>query len=118
MLLSGEYSRAHFALMLATGAAAIGREVTLFATNQGCHALANDWSGLAGVAEDAVARQRGVAGFEELRQAAVQLNIAMIACEAGLRLVGLSEAALLPEVRIAGVVTFLAATKGAQIITL
>ena len=36
LLLSGGHERAHYALVLATGAAALGREVVLFATNAGC----------------------------------------------------------------------------------
>jgi formate dehydrogenase major subunit len=67
LLLSGTHERAHFAFVLATGAAALGRRVTVFATNAGCQALFADWSGLEGADRDARVRARGVAGFAELR---------------------------------------------------
>ena len=52
LLLSGAHDRAHYAFVLASGAAAVGRQVVLFATNAGCHALFADWSGLADAARD------------------------------------------------------------------
>ena len=39
LLVSAGHERAHYAFMVAAGAAAIGRAVTLFATNEGCRAL-------------------------------------------------------------------------------
>jgi len=90
----------------------------LFATNQGCRALAQDWSGLAGAEDDAVARARGVAGLEELRQAAAEFGVRRIACEAGLRLATVAQNALGPGVEVAGIVTFLEAVRGGQIVTL
>ena len=59
-----------YAFVLATGAAALGRRVVLFATNGGCHALFVDWSGLSEVERDELIIARGVAGFAELREAA------------------------------------------------
>src|ERR1700750_2308993 len=44
LLLSGAHDRAHYAFVLASGAAALGREVVLFAINSGCHALFGEWS--------------------------------------------------------------------------
>ena len=116
LLLSGTHDRAHYAFVLATGAASIGRKVVLFATNAGCHALMADWSGLADRARDAAAMAAGVAGLDELREAAAALEVRMIACEAGLRVEGLSAAALLPGVAVAGVVTFLSEVGGGQIV--
>ena len=104
--------------MLATGAAALGRAVTLFATNEGCRALLADWSGLADAGRDARVQAAGVAGFATLREAAVELGIALIACEAGLRAEALDPAALMPGVQVAGVATFLDATRDGQIVTL
>ena len=52
LLLSGAHDRAHYAFVLASGAAALGRQVVLFATNAGCHALFTDWSGLTDAARD------------------------------------------------------------------
>jgi peroxiredoxin family protein len=117
LLLSGSHDRAHYAFVLATGAAALGREVTLFATNAGCHALLTDWSGLADTGRDATILARGVAGLDTLRQAAAELGIGLIACEAGLRAEAIDPAALLPGVQVAGVATFLAAVRGGAIVT-
>ncbi len=116
LLLSGEHDRAHYAFVLATGAAALGRRVVLFATNAGCRALLADWSGLAEAGRDARVRQRGVAGIGELREAAMELGIRMIACEAGLRAEALADAKLMEGVEVAGVATFLAETAGGQIV--
>ena len=116
LLLSGAHDRAHYAFVLATGAAALGRPVVLFATNAGCRALLADWSSLADSARDARVRQRGVAGIGELRDAAVELGIRMIACEAGLRAEALADEPLMASVVVAGVATFLAETAGGQIV--
>jgi uncharacterized protein len=118
LLLSGTHERAHYAFVLATGAAALGRRVVLFASNAGCRALLADWSGLADAGRDDVIRDRGVAGFDELREAARELGIRLIACEAGLRAEALLEAPLMPDVEIAGVATFLEAVGRGQMITL
>jgi peroxiredoxin family protein len=115
LLISAGHERAHYAFVLAAGAAAIGRPVVLFATNEGCRAL------LATLPpdprEDAV-RAAGVAGLAELREAAVELGVRLIACEAGLRVTGLEAAALRPGVEIAGVATFLAAVGSGQIVSI
>jgi peroxiredoxin family protein len=118
LLISGTHERAHYAFVLATGAASVGRQVTLFATNAGCRALASDWSELIDSGRDAGVRARGVAGLAELRDAASELGVRLIACEAGLRMIGLDAASLLPAVEVAGVVTFLAACGGGQILSL
>ncbi len=115
LLVSGGHERAHYAFVVATAAAAIGRAVTLFATNQGCHALTADLSAFA--AADAVLATRGVAGLSELRSAATELGVRLIACEAGLAIAGIA-ADLAEEVEVAGVVTFLEATRGGQVISL
>jgi uncharacterized protein len=118
LLLSGSQDRAHYAFVLASGAASLGRSVVLFATNRGCLGLAKDWSGLDDAARDARVRAAGVAGLEELREAAIELGVRLIACESGLRAEGIDPRSLLSQVEIAGVVTFLAAVGGGQIITL
>ncbi len=118
LLLSGTHDRAHYAFVLAAGAAALGRVVVLFASNRGCLGLASDWSTLDDAARDARVRASGVAGLEELREASIELGVRLIACEAGLRAEAIDPASLLPSVEIAGVATFLAAVGGGQIITL
>jgi len=118
LLLSGSFERAHYALMLAAGAGAIGRPVVLFATNAGCHALCEDWSALSGADADTAFQSRGVAGFTELRQAATELGTTLLACDSGLRIAGITPSRLLPEVTIAGIPSFLAALGPGQVITL
>jgi peroxiredoxin family protein len=123
LLLSGMHDRAHYAFVLATGAASIGRRVVIFATNAGCHALLADWSGLTDAAgdariRDARIRAAGVAGLDELREAATALDIELIACEAGLRAESLGTAKLYPGVKVAGVVTFLSQVGAGQIVAI
>lgn len=118
LLLAGSHERAHYAFVLATGAAALGRQVTLFATNGGCHALLADWSGLDDAARDGTIAARGVAGLDVLREAAAELGIRMLACEAGLRAAGLEGAALLPGVEVAGIASFLEAARNGQMIAI
>jgi peroxiredoxin family protein len=116
LLISGGHERAHYAFVLAAGAAAVGRDVVLFATNDGCHALLADLSPLLS-SRDAEIQTTGVAGLADLRDAATDLGVRLIACEAGLRMAGLTAAPLAPGVEIAGVITFLAAATG-QLLTL
>ena len=118
LLLSGTHERAHYAFVLASGAAALGRKVVLFATNAGCRALLADWSALDGAARDARVTANGVAGFAALRDAAIELDVRLIACEAGLRAEAIDPAGLLPEVAVAGVATFLEAVGNGQMISL
>ncbi len=122
LLLSGGHDRAHYAFVIATAAAALGRNVTLFATNAGCRAMLADWDGLddhglENPGRDAVLQARGVAGLDELRAAAADLSIRLIACEAGLRAEAIDPAALLPGVEVAGVATFLEAVGTGQIVS-
>ncbi|MBU8540584.1 DsrE/DsrF/DrsH-like family protein [Falsiroseomonas tokyonensis] len=116
LLLSGTHDRAHYALVLATGAAAIGRQVVLFASNAGCQLFLADTPLLADARETLLA-ERGVATLAALLEAAEELGIRRIACEAGLRAEGLAAESLAPGVEIAGVVTFLSAVGDGQIAT-
>jgi peroxiredoxin family protein len=118
LLLSGAHDRAHYAFVVASGAAALGRTVVLFATNAGCNALCSDWSGLADADRDARIQAAGVAGLDTLRDACGEMDVRMIACEAGLRAEGIDPAGLLPRVEVAGIATFLSAVGTGQIISL
>jgi len=118
LLISGTHERAHYAFVLAAGAAALGRGVVLFATNHGCAALRADWSALADAGRDEAVRAAGVAGLAELREACGELGVRMIACEAGLRMAGISPAGLLAGVEVAGVATFLEAVGTGQMVSL
>lgn len=121
LVLSGRFERVHYALVMASAAVAIGIPTTLFFTNAALHALTSDadgpgWRALAadggrdGGAVDDARRARGVAGFEELLAACAELGVRLIACEMGLRAVGLAAADLRADVpiEVAGAVTFLA----------
>jgi len=118
LLLSGSHDRAHYAFVVASGAAALGRTVVLFATNRGCIALCRDWSGLSDADRDARIQANGVAGLDTLRDASVEMEVRMIACEAGLRAESLDASLLLPQVEVAGIATFLAAVGTGQIVTI
>lgn len=118
LLLSGSHDRAHYAFVVASGAAALGRAVVLFATNHGCTALCRDWSGLADADRDAAIQARGVAGLDTLRDACLEMDVRLIACEAGLRAELLDASLLLPQVEVAGIATFLSAVRTGQIITI
>ncbi len=117
LLLSGGHERAHYALVLATGAAALGRNVMLFATNAGCRLLTEPCPLLQDGREAALA-SRGVAGIATLLEAAADLGIRRIACEAGLRAEDIPAGRLAPGVELAGVATFLAAVGDGQFLTL
>jgi peroxiredoxin family protein len=118
MLLSGSHDRAHYAFVVASGAAALGRTVVLFATNQGCLALCRDWSDLSDAGRDEQIQSRGVAGLDALRDACAEMDVQMIACEAGLRAEAIDGARLLANVEVAGIATFLSAVGAGQIITI
>jgi peroxiredoxin family protein len=115
LLIAGGHERAHSALMLATTAAALGRDVVLFATNEGCRLLMQP-SPLLDDPREALLAARGVATIAVLKAAATELGIRCIACEAGLRAAALDAALLPPAVEVAGLATFLAATAGGQMI--
>jgi peroxiredoxin family protein len=118
LLLSGAHDRAHYAFVVASGAAALGRSVVVFATNLGCLALCRDWFGLDDADRDARVQARGVAGLDTLREACIDMQVRMIACEAGLRAEAIDPSSLLPEVEVAGIATFLEAIGTGQIITI
>jgi uncharacterized protein len=118
LLLAGTHDRAHYAFVLASGAAALGRQVALFASNAGCRALFTDWTGLTDAGRDERVRAAGVAGLGELREASVEMGVRMIACEAGLRAEGLNASALMPGVEVAGVATFLSILGNGQIVAI
>ena len=117
LLLSSAHDRAHYAFVLATAAAAVGRDVTLFASNGGCRALLADWRSLDDAGRDATVSARGVAGMDVLRDAAVELRVRLMACEAGLRAEAIDPGKLLPGVIISGVVAFLDAVRGGTVLT-
>ncbi len=118
LLTSAGHGKVHAAFVLAAGAAALGRPVVLFATNAGCRALLADLGGLEDAGREQRVQAAGVAGLAELREAARELGVRLIACESGLRAEGLHTAPLCPGVEVAGVATFLVAAGNGQIVGL
>lgn len=120
----GHFDKVHYALVMASAAAAIGRPVTLFFTMQACRALLkpgadgrpgwaalplSDASGHDGGARDADYAAKKIGAFEELLAACVALEVRFMVCEMGLRAEGLDEAELRDDVpvEISGVVSFI-----------
>jgi len=121
IVFSGAFERVHYALATAAAAAAIDTPATLFFTMEATRALgkgaadAPGWHALptehgkAAAELDATYRERGVAGFEELLESCVALDVQFLVCEMGLRAIDLEAAALRDDVpvREGGLVTFL-----------
>lgn len=122
IVFSGQFERVHYALVLASAAAALGKPATLFFTGDALKALgrpacdgAPGWHALNGkepqpaAVVDARHARLGVATFEELLTACRQMGVRFIVCEMGLRAEGLTMADLRADLAIegAGVVTLL-----------
>ena len=137
LLLSGSFDRAHYALAMASSAAALDRPVTIFVSLAATRALlARDpqgrpgWASLPvsgelagpegadGAALDERNRARGVAGFEELLQACVALGVEIMVCDMGLRTLDLQAEALRDDlpIRSGGLASLLGL--GGQIVVL
>ncbi len=127
VLVSDLYERVHYALVMASAAAATGRRVRLFLTmgalkalargaaeRPGWHDLSPAPGGLAPKDQDRAFAKAGIATFEELLQATLALGGEVMACEMGLRAVGLARHDLRSDIAVAegGVVTFLEAAEG------
>jgi peroxiredoxin family protein len=129
VLLSGAFERVHYALCVASAAAALERPVTLFVTLSALRAfVAEDaqgrpgWMGLPASADvagaevadggalDARYRARGVAGLEELLEACRGLEVEFMVCEMGMRALGLEPGALRGDLELqpGGLATLLA----------
>jgi len=112
VVFDGGFDKVHYALVLASAAAAVGKPVTLFFTGGALPALLpGGWTRLGGdpAARDADFAARGIATFGELMDACRDLGVRVLACEMGLRAAGIDAAALDPAlgVEIGGAVTFL-----------
>lgn len=118
VIASGTFEKVHYALVMATGAAAIGTPVTLFFTMGACPAILADdgWRVLPSEKSDTSATvrdddfaARGAATMNELIDSAAELGITFMVCEMGLRAEGLEDQPMREGVDIArtGVVTFI-----------
>lgn len=118
VVFSGSFEKVHYALVMASSALAIGREVTLFFTMEASRALLapSGWRHLRTDAQGATATSidlsyatRGIGTFEELLSACASLDGKFMVCEMGLRALGLEDQATRDELSIetGGVVTFL-----------
>jgi predicted peroxiredoxin len=117
VLVAGDHARAHAAMLVAAGAAALGRTVIMFATGLGVRGLASDWSGLEGAVADRDLVARGLPGLADLRDACRDLGVALWACPSGLAAAGIDSTALAEGVLERGLSSFLEATREGQLIS-
>ena len=119
VVLAGDYERVHYALVIASAAAAVGTPVALFFTMGAVRALLPEggWQGLrpgdsggAAADRDAALRANGVAGIEELLEACGALGVTFTVCESGLRAEDIASGDLRDDIPIAvgGIVGMLA----------
>ncbi len=126
VVFSGDFDKVHYALVMASAAAAIDIPVTLFFTMGASRALLADpedgipsWRSLpageiggegetGGNIDDGF-KVRTVAAFEDLLQACVAMGVKFMVCDMGLRAMDLEGADLRQDVPIetGGMVTFL-----------
>ena len=122
VVLSGEWARVHYALMMASSAAAIDRPVTLFVTMDAVPLLeaGEGWRRLAGAEGDAALKARNVADTETLLEACAAMDVTIMVCEAGLKARDVASADLRDELGIAvtGLVTFYQSVGAGQIVAL
>jgi predicted peroxiredoxin len=79
--------------------------------------LLADWSELDDVGRDAMIRGRGLTGFGDMREAAREVGVRLLACETGLKAEALDHALLVDGVQVAGIATFLQAAGAGQIVS-
>jgi peroxiredoxin family protein len=132
--LAAEYDRVHYALSMASCAAAVGQDVTLFFTMGAIRALGGDVGGAPGwttllpsgngqgpAERDTAHAEAGIATFEELLAACVELGITVMVCEMGLKAEGMTANDLRPDVPVTpgGLVTLYADAKdGGKIVVI
>jgi len=111
IVFSGDYGRVHYALMMASAAAAIDRPVTLFFTMGAVQALRkpDGWVNLSGAERDEALKERQIADFETLLQSAAAMDVTFMICEAGLKADDMSPGDLRDDldIDVTGLVTFL-----------
>lgn len=117
------FDQVHYALVMASAAAAIGKSATLFFTMGACQALMESdsktdvsWREMplsdeagTGAERDKFYTDNGIGGFEELLDACSGLGVQFMVCEMGMRAKGFPDQSLRKDIKIevSGVVTFL-----------
>lgn len=103
LVASGERVRMRAALSLATAQAALGGRVRLFAQEEAAPLLAD------GPDPDGESlRKRGLPALPELRAAAIEMGVRMVACQTGLAAAEFAADQLAPGVETGGLVGILA----------
>lgn len=122
VVLSGDWARVHYALMMASSAAAIDRPVTLFVTMDAVPLLeaGEGWRKLSGADGDDGLKDRKVADTETLLEACTAMDVAIMVCEAGLKARDVVPSALRNDlgVEVTGLVTFYQRVESGQIVVL
>jgi peroxiredoxin family protein len=137
VVFSGEFDKVHYALTMASAAAASNTPATLFFTMKACRAVMKpDANGVApwqtmpvstdgrdgnetGRAMDRRFEAHRVATFEELMSACIELDVTFMVCEMGLRAMNLTRDDLRADIDFTegGVVSFLnAASKDGAVL--
>lgn len=108
---SAAHDRLHAALSLAAASAALGREISVY-----LHAEAVRIADPAAVwDEDTRFAAAGAPTLRELIDSAVELGVAITACQTGLALAGLSAESLKPGITAGGLIDYLSRAGGAEI---
>lgn len=123
VVFAGQFDKVHYALVMASAAAAIDTPVTLFFTMEAVRNILKpgadgeqSWASQTttmcletGADMDAGFKERGVADFETLLAACRDLGVRFMVCEMGLKALDLKRADLRTDitVELGGVVTFL-----------
>jgi peroxiredoxin family protein len=118
VVFAGGFDRVHYALVMASAAAATNRKTMLFFTGRAVLALkaGDGWRELDPADDGSSPEERnvhfgrsGLAEFEELLEACVALGVTVMVCEMALKAIGLEASALRSDVPVVsgGVVTFL-----------
>lgn len=95
--------RLYAALETAMAAAALGSSTRLFLQGEAAALLRHPVS----VAGDAARKAAGLPELASMIEEAVAMEVALFACQSGMALVGMTADALVPQVRAAGLVSFL-----------
>jgi peroxiredoxin family protein len=106
VLHSDDFSRVHYALVMASAAAAVGKPVTILWAGEAVRMLEKSW---VKPDEDHRVKALRVAGFEDLLGACRDLGVRMLVCETALALAELKPDRLRGDAALetAGAVTFL-----------